>query len=78
MVHFQDKLSSHEIGIQDVLALLQVTGRAIPEVVVLGAEPFGLEAGTELTASMAALVPAMVQQAAAELQQWGVVVTKRA
>ena len=72
MLHFQDKLSSHEIGIQDVLALLAVTGKKIPEVVVLGAEPFAMEAGTELTAEMARLVPELVRQAMAELQRWGV------
>ncbi len=77
MAHFQDKLSSHEIGIQDVLALLTVTGKGIPEVVVLGAEPFGLEAGTELTAPMAALVPELVQQALAELGRWGVRAEKK-
>lgn len=77
MAHFQDKLSSHEIGIQDVLALLTVTGKGIPEVVVLGAEPFGLGAGTELTAPMAALVPELVQQALAELGRWGVRAEKK-
>ena len=37
MEHFQDKISAHEVGIQDVLALLAVTGKKIPEVVVIGA-----------------------------------------
>ena len=37
MAHFQDKISAHEVGIQDVLALLAVTGKKIPEVVVIGA-----------------------------------------
>ena len=32
LAHFQDKLSAHEVGIQDVLAALEVTGRKIPEV----------------------------------------------
>jgi hydrogenase maturation protease len=72
MLHFQDKLSSHEIGIQDVLALLTVTGKKIPEVVVLGAEPFVMEAGTELTSRMAGLVPKFVQQSVTELKRWGV------
>ena len=34
MEHFQDKLSAHEVGIQDVLALLTVTGHKIPDVIV--------------------------------------------
>lgn len=52
MAHFQDKLSAHEVGIQDVLVLLTVTGRKIPEVVVLGAQPYDLEAGVELSPEM--------------------------
>ena len=57
MAHFQDKLSAHEVGIQDVLALLTVTGRKIPEVVVLGAQPYDLEAGVELSPEMKKLLP---------------------
>jgi Ni,Fe-hydrogenase maturation factor len=45
MEHFQDKLSAHEVGIQDVLALLTVTGHKIPDVIVIGAQPFDVEAG---------------------------------
>lgn len=61
MTHFQDKLSAHEVGIQDVLALLTVTGRKIPEVVVLGAQPYDLEAGVELSPEMKALLPLVAQ-----------------
>ena len=72
MEHFQDKLSAHEIGIQDVLALLQVTGKAIPEVVVIGAQPYDLEAGVELSPGMQALLPQIVDQALQELDNWGI------
>ena len=72
MEHFQDKLSAHEIGIQDVLALLQVTGKAIPEVVVIGAQPYDLEAGVELSPGMQALLPQIVNQALQELDHWGI------
>ena len=56
MEHFQDKISAHEVGIQDVLALLAVTGKKIPEVVVIGAQPYDVEAGVELSEKMRALV----------------------
>ncbi len=77
MEHFQDKLSAHEVGIQDVLAALSVTGRKIPEVVVIGAQPYDLEAGVELSVDMAALLEPMAEQALKELAAWGVVPTPR-
>ena len=54
MAHFQEKVSSHEIGIQDVLAWLTVTDRAIPNVVVLGMQPYDLSAGLTLSSAMEA------------------------
>ena len=72
MEHFQDKLSAHEIGIQDVLALLTVTGHKIPEVIVIGAQPFDLEAGVGLSDGMQALLPQIVEQILKDLRDWGI------
>ena len=72
MAHFQEKVSSHEIGIQDVLAWLTVTDRAIPNVVVLGMQPYDLSAGLTLSSAMEAALPAFAQRAAEELRAWGV------
>ena len=73
MEHFQDKLSAHEVGIQDVLGLLTVTGHKIPDVVVIGAQPYDVEAGVELSDGMMELLPQMVEQALSELKNWGIV-----
>lgn len=78
MEHFQDKLSAHEVGIQDVLALLTVTGRKIPEVVVLGAQPYDLEAGVELSPEMKKLLPLIAQEAVDVLKDWGIEVKPKA
>lgn len=72
MAHFQDKLSAHEVGIQDVLALLTVTGHKVPDVVVLGAQPFDLEAGVELSPGMKSLLPSVVEEALDVLKEWGI------
>ena len=77
MEHFQDKLSAHEVGIQDVLGLLTVTGHKIPDVVVIGAQPYDVEAGVELSEGMMALLPQMVEQALTELKNWGIEPVKR-
>lgn len=78
LAHFQDKLSVHEVGIQDVLALLEVTGKPIPEVTVLGAQPFAVEAGVSLTEEMAGLLPDITQRALGQLADWGVSYQKKA
>ena len=72
MEHFQDKLSAHEVGIQDVLALLTVTGHKIPDVIVIGAQPFDVEAGVGLSDGMQALLPQIVEQALKDLGNWGI------
>ena len=77
MEHFQDKLSAHEVGIQDVLATLAVTGRRIPEVVVIGAQPYDVGAGVSLTEPMKALLPAMLDASLAELSRWGIEPVKK-
>ena len=77
MAHFQEKLSSHEIGIQDVLAWLTVTNRAIPQVVVLGMQPYELSAGLTLSPEMAAALPSFAARAVEELVRWGAVPSPR-
>ncbi len=72
LAHFQEKISAHEIGIQDLLALLEVTGRKIDHVTVLGAQPYSLEAGVALTEGMQRLVPAIAEEALTVLKGWGV------
>lgn len=70
--HFNDKLSAHEVGIQDVLAFLAVSGKAIPEVVVIGAQPYDLGAGVGLSPDMEKLLPVIADRAVEELQRWGI------
>ncbi len=70
--HFREKLSAHEIGLQDVLTFLEVTGKPIGEVVVIGAEPKSLEAGLSLSREMAPLVAEAAKMAAEELSRWDI------
>ena len=70
--HFQSKLSAHEVGIQDILTLLALTGKPVPEVVVLGAEPVDFSAGLELSAELSPLVPNLAARALSELKSWGI------
>jgi len=74
--HFNEKISAHEIGIQDVLTMMEITGKIIPEVVVIGAQPFSLEAGVELTDDMQKILPQIVDKSIEILQNWGIFATE--
>ena len=69
--HFAQKISAHEVGIQDVLTMLELSGKKIPHVELIGAQPFSLEAGTELSPEMKKLVPIFAEKAVEILKSWG-------
>ena len=71
--HFAQKISAHEVGIQDVLTMLELSGKKIPHVELIGAQPFSLEAGVELTPQMSELVPVFATKAAKILRNWGLI-----
>lgn len=75
--HFREKLSAHEIGVQDVLTFLEVTGRPVGEIVVIGAEPISLEAGLSLSPEMAPRVAEASAMATEELARWGVTIQRK-
>ena len=68
--HFTQKISAHEIGIQDILTMLEITGKKIPCVELLGVQPYSLEAGIELTEPMKKLVPIFAGKAVEILKTW--------
>ncbi len=73
--YFREKVSLHELGIKDVLAVLAATGRPVAEVVVLGVQPESLDVGLELTSVVAAAVDKAVAAVVAELAAWQVEVS---
>ena len=70
--HFAKKISAHEVGIQDVLTVLKLTGRAVPQVTVIGVQPYDIGAGVDLTDDMAKLMSKITSMALEELGDWGV------
>ena len=70
--HFRQKISAHEVGIEEVLTLLELTGRPIEEVIVLGAQPFDMNAGVGLSDNMKKILPSVVDSAVEILTDWGV------
>ncbi|SMC82364.1 HyaD/HybD family hydrogenase maturation endopeptidase [Sporomusa malonica] len=70
--YFRDKVSMHELGIQDVLAALELIEEPVKEVVVLGIQPAVIDVGLELSE----IVQPGVDKAAAKtievLRSWGI------
>lgn len=54
---FRTRLSPHQVGLSDVLATLQLTGRAPRKLVVLGVQPVSMALGMSLTEPVEARVP---------------------
>lgn len=72
LAHFEDKISAHEVGVRDVLALLKVTGKSPEEVAVIGAEPYDLNPGVGLSKDMLKLLPKVALESLNILREWGV------
>ena len=69
---FASKLSVHQMGVQDLLAVSELMGHLPPELVVWGVQPECIEMGTELTATVAAAVDPVVAGVVGELERWGI------
>ena len=66
------KISPHQTGFNDVLALAQINGRAPETIVVIGVQPVELnDFGGSLRAPVRERLPEAVRLAAAQLAKWG-------
>lgn len=74
--YFRSKVSLHELGIRDVLAVLEVLDEPIAEVVVMGVQPAVLELGLELTPVVASRVAKTVTAVIDQLEKWQIKVVE--
>ncbi len=72
------KVSPHQEGLQDLLAVAVLKGYLPSEVVFWGAQIASLGVGLDLSDAVAAQVDALVGKVLAELARWGVNVQKKA
>ena len=70
--HFTQKISSHEVGIQDILTMLEITDKKIPCVELIGVQPYSIDAGINLTPQMQKLLPVFAEKALKILTDWKV------
>ena len=69
---FASKLSVHQMGVQDLLAVSELLGHLPHELVVWGVQPESIEMGTELTPTLTAALAPVVAGVVEELRKWGV------
>jgi len=69
---FRTKSSPHQLGLQDVLALLRLLETAPAHVTAIGVQPASLDLGLELTPLIAARLDEMVEMVIGELAKTGV------
>jgi len=68
---FASKLSVHQMGVQDLLAVAELQGCCPPELVVWGVQPASLEMRIGLSRVVAPALPRVVEAVVAELADWG-------
>jgi len=71
----ETKVSPHQMGLKDLLAVAMLQGFAPGEMVLLGVQPELLRMETELSPAVAAQQEPLVAGVLAELEAWGVAVT---
>ena len=68
---FADKLSVHQVGVQDLLAVAELQGHLPEELVVWGAQPASVELGLELSQPVRKALAEVVSGVTGELADWG-------
>ncbi len=66
-IALETKLSPHQMGMKDLLAVARLMGDLPDEIVLIGIQPLLLEMGTELTLPVAAALPELVALVQAEI-----------
>lgn len=74
---FRTKLSSHQIGLADVLAAAALTDSLPSYITLLGLVPVSLEIGIELTPMITTQLSQLVNQVAQELTTWGIILVAK-
>jgi len=64
------KLSAHQLGFQEVLALAQMRGRYPQHLVLIGVQPQSLDWGTMLTPAVSRAVPRVIDMVFTQVNNW--------
>lgn len=75
-VYFQQMVSLHDLGIQDVLATMEVLDKPVKEIVVFGMQPETIEVGLELSSVVAPGIDELIGLIIEQLRTWQVEVER--
>lgn len=70
---FRTKVSPHQVGLADVLAAATLMGSMPRKLVLFGVEPLQIALGTELSKTVQAQIPFLLQLVVNELKEMGVI-----
>lgn len=68
---FANKLSVHQMGLQDLLAVAELQGHLPSHLVVWGAQAGSIEMGLEMTTAVVAGMERVIAAVVEELSRWG-------
>lgn len=69
--YFRNKVSMHEIGFQEVMALMELRDSHPREIVVMGIEPKCIDIGTELSEEVKSSMEGLLKIVLDKLRSWG-------
>jgi len=71
-VVMETKLSPHQMGLKDLLAVAMLQGYSPPEMVLVGIQPENIDLGLELSPKVSARFDELVHMVLRELGNWGI------
>jgi hydrogenase maturation protease len=76
-IALETRISPHQMGLKDLLAVARLMGHAPGEMVLIGVQPKSIEVGIELTPEVALQLEAMKQAVLSELERIGIFPERR-
>ncbi len=74
-IALQTKISPHQMGLKDLLAVSELMGHSPKEMVLIGVQPGSIEMEFGLTADVEAQLETLVSNVLDELTNWGIIAT---
>ncbi len=71
-VVMETKLSPHQMGLKDLLAVAALQGFSPPEMVLVGIQPENIDLGMDLSPKVSARFDDLVQMVIRELKKWDI------
>lgn len=71
-IALETKLSPHQMGLKDLLAVSELMGHSPGVMVLIGVQPGSIEMGVDMTADVDAILDEMINKVLSELEKYGV------